>query len=149
MHVVAEPVESQRRGVDAIQPDRTGMSDLRLERERLLVHQQPVPGGRVSVSAFEFLEQVGRNRPAVFARRAGEAKAFELAHSWRDALGVRRGRALDRVDAVAFAGDICDVPVHGTDRGYRLGGERDEVAGSQALRGAGVVGRYPSGRAHS
>jgi hypothetical protein len=73
MRLCAESIRSQRRGVDPIQPDWTGILHLVSKGERLLVHQQPMPGRRVAVPAFELFDQVRHDDPAICAGRGCEA----------------------------------------------------------------------------
>jgi hypothetical protein len=116
------------------------MADLRLDGERLLVQKQPMPGRRVSVLSLELFEEVGHHRPAVCPGGRREPKPLEVAHPSRRSRGVRGGVVLHLVDPVAGGCDRGDMPVDGPDGGFRLGGERDDVAGSQALGRPGIEG---------
>jgi hypothetical protein len=75
----AEPIGRQRCLVDSVEPHRTGMPNLRLERERLRANPKTVTGGSFTVSPFELLQQVRRNLPAGRRFGQGEAETLEFA----------------------------------------------------------------------
>jgi hypothetical protein len=74
-----ETVAGQGAGLDAIEPDRSRMADLGLERKRLLANEESVADRSVPLPLRELLEQVGRHLPAVGRLGDREAHALEFA----------------------------------------------------------------------
>jgi hypothetical protein len=134
----SEAERRQRVRLQSIEPRKARMTDLALERERLLVKQQPVTHGSLGTALFELLEQIGRHlrAPRCLGRR--ETKARELAQTPLVRMRISVSRLLEGIDAALSASDVGDLPVHRTQRRLRFGRERHDVAWTEFLGAARV-----------
>src|SRR5258708_30242184 len=79
LHVGPQPPVGQRLGLDAIEPHRSLMDDLLLERQGLLANDEPVARRRVACPLGEPGEEVERHLPARWALRGHEALSLAVA----------------------------------------------------------------------
>jgi hypothetical protein len=139
----------QRLHLEAIEPDRSPVDDLLLERQRLLANDEPVAGRRVACPLGEPFQEVARHLPAPGPMSRHQAQALKSEQPLRKQVRIPTARRVERDGAPARLSRIGNLPVCWTN--WRLGWRREryEVAHREGLRAACVerdVVRAPLGR---